>query len=93
MSAATTGPARVRPSGVFKLTNEYSAVLGGLYASTPKAVFAALVVSLLIHHETSGDFEHVPAAMVGEWLILHQNGIVPQAPPKRSPAEIAKARQ
>lgn len=71
-----------------KLLNEYAAVLydSGMYASVPKAVLAALVVSyastggdLLQSAEGTGKMLHNVA---DEWRILHEHGIVPQRPSK-----------
>lgn len=63
-----------------KLTNEYSNLLGPLYATIPKAVLAAIAISAL----TSGDhLDEAPARVLAEWRVLHQNGIVPQAPPRK----------
>jgi hypothetical protein len=71
-----------RPTGVFKSTNEYMRQInGGLYEDTPKAVFAALVVSFL--DQLSGGDEHdIDAEIIQEWSALYLNGIVPQKPPK-----------
>ena len=64
-----------------KKSNNYSEVIGDhLYAAIPKAVLAAVVVSLL---SNGGDhFEDVEAKLVEEWGALHVAGIVPQRPPK-----------
>jgi hypothetical protein len=52
--------------------------LGEVYASCPKAVLAAIAVSLL---SNGGDeLAHAKARLLEEWRILHANGIVPQAP-------------
>lgn len=61
-----------------KLSNEYAAALGQLFERTPKAVLGAVVVSLLSNG--GDDLESVPARLINEWRILHENGIVPQAP-------------
>lgn len=61
-----------------KLSNEYVAALGSLFERTPKAVLGAVVVSLL---SNGGDeLGAVRAKLINEWRILHENGIVPQAP-------------
>jgi hypothetical protein len=62
-----------------KVMNEYAARVDDLYARTPKAVFAAVAVSLL----TAGGEPGIDAnaALLHEWKVLHENGIVPQAPP------------
>jgi hypothetical protein len=64
-----------------KIWNEYNRLLseGGLYEETPKAVFAALAVSAL----TRGDLSKAKQAILAEWLVLYENGIVPQKPPLR----------
>lgn len=70
-----------RPTGVFKLQNEYADALGAeLYERTPKAVLAAIAVSAL----TTGGERLGEAAklLLKEWETLHLNGIVPQRPPK-----------
>jgi hypothetical protein len=47
---------------------------------TPKAVIAAVVVSLL---SSGGDeFDQVAWRFLSEWRTLHDNGIVPQRPPR-----------
>lgn len=77
-----------RPTGVFKMTNEYADVLGyDLYAKMPKAVLAAIAVSFAsLQVEGQGgeslDRDAIRAAMIEEWTILHSNGIIPQKPPK-----------
>lgn len=65
----------------FNLNNAYADELGAMFDQTPKAVFAALAVSF---GTQGGDF--LPEAikrLVDEWQILHDNGIVPQKPPKK----------
>jgi hypothetical protein len=70
----------MRPHGIMKQMNEYANVLGELYRQTPKAVLAAVVVSLL---SNGGDeFEQVSGRFLAEWHTLHDNGIVPQPPAK-----------
>lgn len=76
-AGAVTGMASGRG---FKLSNEYAALLGKLYTETPKAVFAALAISAL----TRGELDKAEQAILAEWLTLHENGIVPQAPPVRT---------
>jgi hypothetical protein len=72
-----------RPSGVFKQTNEYMREIESkLYADTPKAVFAALLVSFL-DRLSGGDAHNVNDEIVEEWNALYLAGIVPQKPPKR----------
>lgn len=69
-----------RPSGVFKLDNEYTKTLpDGVYADIPKAVWAAIAISLAT---CGGDtLDDAARAVVYEWAILHTNGIVPQQVP------------
>lgn len=72
--------------GASKVMNEYAIAIGGtLYAETPKAVFAALLVSYLKRDGVS--FDELPPAIVKEWEVLHDNGIVPQEPPKLKEAK------
>lgn len=66
------------PRGL-KTGNEYAEALGRLYADTPKSVLAAIVVSWAMCPQ----FEDVPAKVLDEWSVLHDNGIVPQKPPKQ----------
>jgi hypothetical protein len=70
---------RVHGRGI-KVENEYSlAISGRLFASTPKAVFAAIAVSMLT---AGGDsMERVNELILKEWQALYDNGIVPQKPP------------
>lgn len=69
-----------------KTLNEYVGTLGTLYSKTPKAVFAAIAVSTLT---CGGDeLDKARARLLEEWRILHQAGIVPQAPPKRVDLQI-----
>jgi len=68
------------PLGRLKTYNEYAnAINPHLYVRTPKAVFAALVVSLLSGGGES--FERINELILHEWQVLHDNGIVPQKPP------------
>ena len=65
-------------SGVVKKLNNYVTAIDGIYANTPKAVLAAIAVSLA----TCGG-EHIDEAenqLLKEWRILHDNGIIPQSP-------------
>lgn len=63
-----------------KIGNEYAQKLSARYASTPKAVLAAVTVSLLMKDTGFEDTGIVLDAFVKEWAILHANGIVPQKP-------------
>lgn len=66
-----------------KVENEYQKTISRkLYADTPKAVLAALVVSLLTKHSGTA-FEDVDARLIAEWDTLHVNGIIPQSAPRR----------
>ena len=68
-----------RPMGVFKTENEYQkAIDPALYADTPKAVFAALLVSYL--QRLGIEFSDVDAAIREEWQALYDSEIVPQKP-------------
>ena len=68
-----------------KIHNEYAAAFDKLYASTPKAVFAAVAYSFASLLE-EGVQDNVVPLFLNEWRILYENGIVRQAPPKRSHA-------
>lgn len=62
--------------------NEYQRELGPLYDAAPKAVFAAVVVSLL---SCGGDdMAGVAEKFRKEWETLHDNGIVPQRAPAKA---------
>lgn len=69
-----------------KKGNEYAASLGALYNETPKAVLAALAVSLAVRivegEGTEDTFEAAARLVRDEWAALHRAGIVPQSPPK-----------
>lgn len=61
-----------------KKHNEYAARLDEIYARTPKAVLAAIAVSML---SSGGDhMEGVADRVLDEWRVLYLNGIVPQRP-------------
>lgn len=70
--------------------NDYSRVLAPIIERTPKAVLAAIVVSLIsmrgdadgneVDLGDGGDL--IVSGVIGEWNALHQAGIVPQRPPK-----------
>ena len=60
------------------LHNQYAEAAGDLLDEVPKAVWAAIAVSALTH---GGDrIAQAKELVVKEWLTLHINGIVPQAP-------------
>lgn len=63
-----------------KISNEYAKELGELYAKTPKAVFAAIAVSVLT--QGGEQLEEAKAKLLEEWDILYGNGILTQKPPK-----------
>lgn len=65
---------------VNKLSNVYADLIPGeIYAAIPKTVWAAIAISLAT---CGGDhLDDAVRAIVCEWRILHQNGIVPQKPP------------
>ena len=70
--------------------NEYQELLGELYAEIPKAVLAAIAVSLA---SRGGDYpQDAKQNVAEEWEVLHTNGIVPQKPGPKTRASIAKAR-
>lgn len=71
-----------RPAGVFKLSNEYVGTIPAeIFENTPKAVWAAIAISFAINLGAEGDFSEAAQAVVREWGVLNQNGIVPQAIP------------
>jgi hypothetical protein len=60
-----------------KVSNAYAEQLPrNIYDATPKAVFAAIAVSLATHGDPFNADPLLP--ILKEWEILHQNGIVPQ---------------
>ena len=62
-----------------KKSNDYARQLNEIYDKTPKAVFAAVVVSLLT---SGGDYpERALGGFLEEWRVLYINGIIPQKPP------------
>lgn len=65
-----------------KKSNEYVDVFPDLFERTPKSVFAAVALSLALRLNDD-DLQDAIAELVSEWSVLHQNGIVPQAPPRR----------
>lgn len=69
-----------RPTGVFKVRNSYANMLNG-YRETPKAVFAAVALSLAMR--LCDDDPREAADLIDrEWATLHANGVVPQKPRK-----------
>lgn len=62
------------------LTNEYADTLGDLFHRAPKAVHAAVAVSMLT---AGGDYlAEARERFIEEWQTLHEAGIVPQKPPR-----------
>ena len=67
-----------RPYGIRKTTNGYSDTLSrSVFERTPKAVFAAIAVSLMAN-DRNVPFDQIDAAILEEWAVLNRNGIVPQ---------------
>ena len=64
-----------------KSFNDYARKFGPLYDRTPKAVFAAIAYSFADRIIANPDADLV-AIVNEEWAVLHDNGIVPQQPPK-----------
>ena len=60
-----------------KKHNEYERMLA-FYDSIPKSVLAAIAVSFAAQIE--GDIGDAHKAILNEWRVLHENGIVPQPP-------------
>lgn len=67
-------------------SNEYAQILGDLLDVASKSVIAAVLVSILNIEKGEDDLDsgYIQARFIGEWRILHQNGIVPQKPPEQS---------
>lgn len=64
-----------------KKLNEYvNALPPGLFAETPKSVFAAIAFSLAMRLNED-DKDAAVIAMCAEWATLHAAGIVPQKAP------------
>jgi hypothetical protein len=75
---SSTPLVRRRPTGVSKTLNLYATSVAG-YNDIPEAVWAAIAVSKLT---CGGEYlTQATEIVVGEWRILHENGIVPQKPP------------
>jgi len=70
-----------RPNGVFKKSNEYARLIKD-YDKIPKAVFAAIAASALNIAFCEDDLTKVNNALLNEWKVLHEAGIVPQKPIK-----------
>lgn len=68
--------------GTLEYGGKYAAAFEKLYASTPKAVFAAVAYSFASLLE-EGRQENAVPLFLNEWRVLHQNGIVQQTPPRR----------
>jgi hypothetical protein len=64
-----------------KTSNEYADALSELYHAIPKSVLAAIAVSFACR---DGDFSDAENSILREWMLLYQNGIVPQKPKKSS---------
>lgn len=71
-------------TAVNKKGNAYASEIDPvLYQETPKAVFAAIVASIVVNQANeTGDARTVDEFILEEWSALHANGIVPQKPPK-----------
>lgn len=64
-----------------KTRNEYACALTS-YDRTPKAVFAAIAYAFAARIIADHDSPTIESAILHEWHVLHENGIVPQEPPK-----------
>jgi hypothetical protein len=62
-----------------KAGNEYAQAFERLYATIPKAVFAA-VAYLFAMRLNKDQPDKAVGEFLNEWRILHQQGIVPQKP-------------
>jgi hypothetical protein len=75
-----------------KIINDYVNDMNfSLCTETPKAVLAALLVSYLVNH-AGVDFDELPAKIIDEWQVLHDNGIVKQKPPSLESVQEKDAR-
>jgi hypothetical protein len=64
------------------LQNDYANQISPeVFDKTPKTVFAAIAVSFIANH-LAQDLHNVDLALLHEWEVLHNEGIVPQRPPK-----------
>ena len=64
--------------GTAKKLNEYVRSLGDDYANTPKAVYAAIALSLAYIDVEEASMDAARRRLAAEWDALHENGIVPQ---------------
>jgi len=73
-----------------KKTNEYArAVPRDLYEAIPKSVWAAIAISSMT---CGGDWiDSAERRVIDEWLVLHDNGIVPQPVPAKFRARCTDA--
>lgn len=63
--------------------NQYTDLLpAGMLANTPKAVFAAMLVSEYLNRLNISP-EDLGKAVLEEWQTLYENGIIPQKPPNK----------
>ena len=78
----------------FKKLNEYALALDGqLYADCPKAVLAAIAVSLLTCGGDTLNDGQVSALLAQEWDALYANGVVSQRPSKAARELLAQLRK
>lgn len=65
-----------------KKSNEYVDAFYIPYADVPKAVWAALAISLVMRLEAldTDDMERIKAVLEEEWQALYANRVVPQKP-------------
>lgn len=63
-----------------KSSNSYASAIEN-YRRIPKAVLAAVAFAFAARGVGEGNETR---AILAEWLVLHENGIVPQAPPKKA---------
>ena len=71
-----------------KRGNEYAAALGNDYNLMPKAVLAAIAVSLAVRVNGEEDFAAARELVVSEWEALYRNGIVTQKSPLTKSTEV-----
>ena len=66
-----------------KTHNEYASAIVA-YSRMPKAVFAAIAYSFASRIIADGDSPTmIEEAILNEWQVLHDNGIIPQPPPRQ----------